>query len=116
HASDMRADLQRLKRDTDSSRSAVLPAAVGPDDLSANASASSSAAGNVSGASSTSGTDKQIAVGLLTRHKKKFLAAAAAALLAVAGLSYSAYRWMSSSSGSSIDSLAVLPFANVTAD
>jgi serine/threonine protein kinase/Tfp pilus assembly protein PilF len=116
HASDLRADLQRLKRDTDSSRSAVLPAAVAPADLSMSASASSAATGTASGTSSKSSTDKQIAVGLLTRHKKAFLTASAVVLLAVAGLGYGAYRWMSSSSGSSIDSLAVLPFANVTAD
>ena len=116
HASDLRADLQRLKRDTDSSRSAVLPAAVAPEDASASASASTAGARVASGVSSASSTDKQIAVGLLTRHKEKFLVAAAAFLLAVAGLGYGAYRWMSSSSGSAIDSLAVLPFANVTAD
>jgi len=116
HASDLRADLQRLKRDTDSSRSAVLPAAVAPEDLSVSTSASTAGARIASGVSSAASTDKQIAVGLLTRHKKTFLAAAAAVVLAVAGLGYSAYRWMSSSSGSSIDSLAVLPFANVTAD
>src|SRR5437016_2350979 len=116
HAADLRADLQRLKRDTDSSRSSILPAAVAPEDAGVSAFASSGAAGIVSGASSTSSTDKQIAVGLLTRHKKAFLTVAAAAVLAVAGLGYGAYRWMSSSSGSAIDSLAVLPFANVTAD
>jgi serine/threonine protein kinase/tetratricopeptide (TPR) repeat protein len=116
HASDLRADLQRLKRDTDSSRSAVLPAAVASADVNATASASSAAAGTVSGASSASSTDKQIAVSLLTRHKKKLLAAASVVVLAVASLGYAAYRWMASSSGSSIDSLAVLPFANVTAD
>jgi eukaryotic-like serine/threonine-protein kinase len=116
HASDLRADLQRLKRDTDSSRSAVFPAAATPDATRVSASAPSVVAGRDSGTSSASSTDKQIAVGLLTRHKKTFLAAAAAVLLAVAGLGYGAYRWMSSSSGSSIDSLAVLPFANVTAD
>jgi serine/threonine protein kinase/Tfp pilus assembly protein PilF len=116
HASDLRADLQRLKRDTDSSRSAGLLAAPAPDNLSVSAPASSATAGTVSGASSASSTDKQIAVGLLTRHKKTFLASATVVLLAVVGLGYGAYRWMSSSSGSSIDSLAVLPFANVTAD
>jgi serine/threonine protein kinase/Tfp pilus assembly protein PilF len=116
HASEMRAELQRLKRDTDSSRSAVLPAAVAPDDVSVSASASSVVVGRDSEASSASSTDKQIVVSLLTRNKKTFLAAAAAVLLAVAGLGYSTYRWMSSSSGFAIDSLAVLPFANVTAD
>jgi eukaryotic-like serine/threonine-protein kinase len=116
HASDLRADLQRLKRDTDSSRSAVFPAAAAPDATGVSASALSVVAGRDSGASSASSTDKQIAVGLLTRHKKVFLPAAVAVLLVVAGLGYGAYRWMSSSSGSAIDSLAVLPFANVTAD
>jgi len=87
HASDLRADLQRLKRDTDSSRSAVFPVASTPDATGVSASAISVVAGRDSGASSASSTDKQIAVGLLTRHKKKFLAAAAVVLLAVAGLS-----------------------------
>jgi serine/threonine protein kinase/Tfp pilus assembly protein PilF len=116
HASDLRADLQRLKRDTDSSRSAVFPATAALDAIGLSASAPSVVLGRDSGASSASSTDKQIAVGLLARHKKKFLAAGATVLLAVAGLGYGAYRWMTSSSGSAIDSLAVLPFANVTAD
>jgi eukaryotic-like serine/threonine-protein kinase len=116
HASDMRSDLQRLKRDTESSRSAVHSAATVPDATGASASVSSVAVGRDSQASSGSSTDKQIAVSLLTRHKKTVLTAAAFVLLALAGLAYGAYRWMSSSSGSSIDSLAVLPFANVTAD
>ena len=115
HASDMRSDLQRLKRDTNSSRSAVLSAPA-PDASGVGASAPSITVGRDSQASSASSTDKQIAVSLLTRHKKTVLTAAAFVLLAVAGLAYGAYRWMSSSSGSSIDSLAVLPFANVTAD
>jgi eukaryotic-like serine/threonine-protein kinase len=115
HASDMRSDLQRLKRDTDSSRSAVLSTPA-PDVTGASASATSVAAGRDSQTSSASSSDKQIAVSLLTRHKKTVLTAASIALLAVAGLAYGAYRWMSSSSGSSIDSLAVLPFANVKAD
>ena len=56
-------------------------------------------------------------MGLFTRHKKGFLTAAAAVLAVVAGLGYGAYRWLSPNSGSApIDSLAVLPFTNVTAD
>lgn len=53
---------------------------------------------------------------LLARHKKAVLAAAVIALVAIAGLSYGAYRWLVPASGSSIDSLAVLPFVNVTSD
>jgi eukaryotic-like serine/threonine-protein kinase len=116
HAADMRADLQRLKRDTDSSRSAVLPATATSDATGVGASAPSVLVGRDSQTSSASSSDKQIAVGLLTRHKKTVLTAAAFVLLAVAGLAYGPYRWMSSGAGSSIDSLAVLPFANVTAD
>jgi len=40
----------------------------------------------------------------------------AAMMLLLAVLSYGAYRWASSNSGSAITSLAVLPFTNVTAD
>jgi eukaryotic-like serine/threonine-protein kinase len=115
-AADLRSDLQRLKRDTDSSRSAVLPAAAASDPTGVVASAPSVLVGRDSQASSASSSDKQIAVSLLTRHKKTVLTASAFVLLAVVGLAYGAYRWMSSRAGSSIDSLAVLPFANVTAD
>ena len=116
HAADMRADLQRSKRDTDSSRSSILPAAVAPEDAGMSASVSSDAARIVSGVSSTSSTDKQIAVGLLRRHRIVSLTAAAAAVLTVAGLGYSAYRWVSASPGAAIDSIAVLPFVNATND
>ncbi len=115
HSSDMRSDLQRLKRDTGSSRSAALSAAA-PDATGVGTSDPSIVVDRDSQASSASSSDKQIAVSLLTRHKKSVLTATAFVLLAVAGLAYGAYRWMSSSSGSSIESLAVLPFANVTAD
>jgi eukaryotic-like serine/threonine-protein kinase len=111
-AADLRADLQRLKRDTDSSRSAVLPVPA-PDATGAGPSATSVVVARDSQASSS---DKQIAVSLLTRHKKTALVAAVAAVFVIAGLSYGAYRWLAAGSGSSIDSLAVLPFANVTAD
>ncbi len=40
----------------------------------------------------------------------------AAGILILAGLGYGAYRWLAPGSGSNIDSLAVLPFTNVTAD
>jgi eukaryotic-like serine/threonine-protein kinase len=114
HAAEMRADFQRLKRDTDTSRSAIFSAVATQRDSSASLRVPSAGGPSTSGIAASS--DSEIAVGLLARHKKKFLVAAAAVLLAVAGLGYGAYRWMASSSGSSIDSLAVLPFANVTAD
>jgi eukaryotic-like serine/threonine-protein kinase len=116
HASDMRTDLQRLKRDMDSSRSAIVPAAVEAEGAPTGASTSSSIPTKVSSDSSSSSTDKQIAVSLLARHKKAAWTVAAIAFVSIVGVGYGAYLWLSSRSGSSIDSLAVLPFTNVTAN
>jgi eukaryotic-like serine/threonine-protein kinase len=115
HASEMRADFQRLKRDTDSSRSAVFSEA--PMQPQSGSVVQPSSSGGTSAASSeTAASDSQIAVGLLARHKKGFLAGAAIVLLAISAFGFGAYRWLAPHSGSSIDSLAVLPFSNVTAD
>jgi serine/threonine protein kinase len=109
HASEMRAALLRLKRDTDASRTSMPPAASSPN-------TSMASAGVASTTGQTAISDTDVAVGLLARHKKTALAAALIALAAISGLGYGAYRWLASASGSSIDSLAVLPFVNVTAD
>ena len=116
HASDIGADLQRLKRDTDTARSVVLPAESSLDVAQGGMSSPMTSAGAVSMASGEKSSDTQVVVGLLARHKKAFLTFAAAAVLILAGLGYGAYRWLAPSSGSGIDSLAVLPFANVSAD
>src|SRR5262249_4572328 len=115
HASEMRAELHRLKRDTDSSRSTVSPQELPPEGA-RGATFPSVLPRSVSEISSASSTDKQIVVSLLARHKKAILTAALITLGAIAGLGYSAYRSLAPASGSSIDSLAVLPFTNVTAD
>ncbi len=115
-AKEMRAELQRLKRDTDSSRSVIHPPVLEPDIVPTAAVSLSAGSGSVSGVLSASSTDKQIAVSLLARHKKAVLAAAVVALVGIAGLGYGAYRWLAAPSGSSIDSLAVLPFVNATND
>jgi serine/threonine protein kinase/tetratricopeptide (TPR) repeat protein len=114
HAADMRADLQRLKRDSDTGRSATILAGASPSNSSASVQVPSVAGSSASGLAAAS--DSEIAADLVTRHKKKFLTAAAVALLAVAALGFGAYRWLRPRSGSSIDSMAVLPFTNVTAD
>src|SRR5262249_7240324 len=57
-----------------------------------------------------------IAVGLLARHKGAFLGLVAAAVLIAAAIGFVAYRWVGSRHRSSIHALAVLPFANVSAD
>jgi serine/threonine protein kinase/tetratricopeptide (TPR) repeat protein len=114
HASDMRADLKRLKRETESSRQASAVTAMAGASTSLPVSAES--AGTIPGASGDASSDTQVAVGLLARHKKGLVAVAAAAILILAGLGYGVYRWLSPSSGSTIDSLAVLPFTNVSGD
>jgi TolB-like protein len=112
HASEMRADLQRLKRDTDTGRSVVVPAGSSPDIAQGVMSSSMASVGTIPVASGKASSDTQVVVGLFTRHKKAFLTFAAAAILILAGLGYGAYRWLSPGSGSSIDSIAVLPFTN----
>jgi len=114
HAAEMRADFQRLKRDTDTSRSAIFSAVAAQRDSSGSVQIPS--AGRSSSSGVTASSDSEIAVGLLARHKKALLTASAVLLLALTGLGFVAYRWLAPRSGSSIDSLAVLPFANVTAD
>ncbi|MGB8323344.1 MAG: serine/threonine-protein kinase, partial [Candidatus Acidiferrum sp.] len=123
HAADLRTDLQRLKRDTDSSRSATYNSAASLSDSSSSvrsASAASSASAAASAISSPShvaaASDSQIAVSLVARHKKKFFTAAALALIVLAALAFGAYRWFGARSSSNIESLAVLPFSNTTAD
>jgi len=114
HAADMRADLQRLKRDTDTSRSVLFPVAAAQSDSNPSTRMPSEAGTRTSGVAASS--DSEIAVGLLARHKRAFLALIAITLLAASALGVSVYRWLAPHSGSTIDSLAVLPFANVTAD
>jgi serine/threonine protein kinase/tetratricopeptide (TPR) repeat protein len=121
HGADLRTDLQRLKRDTDSSRSAAYTSVTSQSDSSsfvrAPSAQSSAATSAISSPSSTAAaSDSQIAVSLVARHKKKFFTAAALALIVFAALAFGAYRWLGARSSSNIESLAVLPFANATAD
>jgi serine/threonine protein kinase/Tfp pilus assembly protein PilF len=141
HASDMRADLVRLKRDLGSGKSAAFhdaaamaspsvgaapaarpsnydSAAPGFSSI-ADRSGSGSAFGDGSAGSSSASaahhSDSELAVGLLSRHKTKLLTVAAATLLVLALLGSGLYRW-SAGSRSGIDSLAVLPFTNASTD
>jgi len=112
HASDMRAELQRLKRDTASGRSAVSLAVASAE----NEAKPAAGSGGVQRNTNESGSDTVIAVSLLKRHKKFFLASVAGLLLLVVVLGLGAYRGFFRGGGAAIDSLAILPFANVTAD
>jgi eukaryotic-like serine/threonine-protein kinase len=115
HASDMRAELQRLKRDTDTGRSVVVPAS-SPEVAQAVKFSPIASASATSMANGEASSDTQVVVGLFARHKTAFLTISAAALLILAGLGYGAYRWLSPGSGSAINSLAVLPFTNAGGD
>ncbi len=116
HASDIRTDLQRLKRDTDTGRTAAVPAASSPDVAQGATFSPMASTGTIPMASGDASSDTQVVVGLFARHKRAFLTGAAAAILILAALSYGAYRWLSPGSGSTINSLAVLPFTNVSGD
>src|ERR1035438_4608859 len=111
-AAEMRADLQRLKRDIDTGRSVVPPATSSPDVAQGSVSSPMTSVSTVPVASGNASSDRQVVVGLLARHRKAFLVVASAVILVLAGLGYGVYRWLSPGSGSAIDSLAVLPFAN----
>jgi TolB-like protein/Tfp pilus assembly protein PilF len=111
----LRADLQRLKRDTSSGHSVALPSTSSTAALlSTPPAGTSTVVGEVP--REITHSDTQVAVGLLKRHKKAVLTAITALAVTMAGLGFGAYRWLAGRSASSIDSLAVLPFTNVTGD
>ncbi len=99
-ASEMRADLRRLKRDTDSSRSATVNVEAHPDPHISKTQVQIEHS-----------SDTAIAIGLAKRHKKKLTIALAALAVLVVGAGLWFYRANHSSAGS-LDSVAVLPFAN----
>src|SRR5450755_4287832 len=111
HVAEMRADFQRLKRDTDPSRVPFLTAGAAP--LDAGDSRMPFATGT-STSGLVAGSDSGISFGG-ARRKKAFLAVAIV-LAVVAALRFGLYRWLLPKSSSSIESLAVLPFENVTVD
>jgi serine/threonine protein kinase/tetratricopeptide (TPR) repeat protein len=100
-AADLRTDLARLKRDTDSSRSATLSLEAAPDSQK-----------SARQAQPDHGSDTVLAFGLVKRHKKELFAGLAALLIIVAAIGYWLHRSGSSSPSGSIDSVAVLPFTN----
>jgi len=117
HASEMRADLKRLKRATDPSRSvanAETPTGAPSSAISSSVAAASS--GKPSASGSSGGSDSQMAAGLFARHKKSVFTVVLASVIILAGLGYATHRWLSPGSGAVINSLAVLPFTNVTSD
>jgi TolB-like protein/predicted Ser/Thr protein kinase len=94
-ASDLRADLQRLKRDTDSGRSAVIAAAPLEEQ------------GKPPSGGST------VAMPAATGSKKHWIGAVAGVLVVAAAVA--AFLWRGSSANK-VGSMAVLPFVNATSD
>jgi serine/threonine protein kinase/Tol biopolymer transport system component len=90
-AAEMRADLKRLKRDTDSGR-AVAP---GVSPASGHAAAALRPPENAAlkgGATGATGSDSQMIAGLVRRHKKAIIAWMAAGMVIAAALIYALYR------------------------
>jgi serine/threonine protein kinase len=105
-AADLRTDLARLRRDTDSSRSAVVSVDSAPD-----------VAKSALHPQAEAISDSVLAVSLVKRHKKGIAIGLAALALLLAVVGYGFYRPKSGSSGGNlIDSVAVLPFANIGGD
>ncbi|MGC2247695.1 MAG: protein kinase [Terriglobales bacterium] len=125
-AAEMRADLQRLKRDTDSSRSTLAAApelvstATPPISGSGQGLISGGASGHaVSGSTSVSGTvpaSGPVSSGSVpTNHKLRWAGIAVAVILILAAaVGFFVYR--SQSGQKEISSIAVLPFVNASND
>ncbi len=103
-AADLRTDLARLKRDSDSGRSSSSSSS------SASSSSSSIAPSAVSPASSSS-----IPAAVEPRRGRTYLAAGVAVIVLIAAAA-GAYFLHGKSQTSKVDSIAVLPFVNATAD
>ena len=103
-AADLRTDLARLKRDSDSGRSSSSSSS------SASSSSSSIAPSAVSPASSAS-----IAAAVEPRRGRTYLAAGVAVIALIAAAA-GAYFLRGKSQTGKVDSVAVLPFVNATAD
>jgi len=100
HASDLRSDLQRLKRDTDSGRSGAVRAAAA---AALSPSASASATGSTRATVHESGSSSVAAVA--HEHKGKLMAIAAVVVLLVAAAGYGVYSLMRGKA-------AAVPFQN----
>ncbi|MFZ0521373.1 MAG: protein kinase, partial [Candidatus Acidiferrales bacterium] len=101
HAADLRADLQRLKRDTDSGRTLSSAVASGQTVAPASSSATPAPAAAVSGSSSS------VIVAAAQQHKGKMIAGAVIALLIVGAAGFGVYSMLRGKA-------AAVPFQNFT--
>ncbi len=93
-AADLRSELKRLKRDTESGRSGPVAAAISPADarLKAGATVGASVSGQRPPLEEDLSSDSQIVAGLLKRHQRGLVATATIGVLVIAGLVYILYR------------------------
>jgi serine/threonine protein kinase/TolB-like protein len=116
-AGELRADLKRLRRDTDTSRTGIS-AASAPAEMptASRAQAVPSSSASASAVVTDKSSDAALAVDLAKRHKKK-IAATLVAIVVCAALGYWLYRAkFAANAGGPIDSVAVLPFTNTGGD
>jgi serine/threonine protein kinase/Tol biopolymer transport system component len=100
HASEIRGDLKRLKRDTDSSRGAAIPAAGREEGVPTSRPDGGVAAGlprhfengGVKPPLQIDSSDSQVIAGLVRRHKKAIMALVAGGIVIAAALIYALYR------------------------
>jgi eukaryotic-like serine/threonine-protein kinase len=107
HASDMRTDLQRLKRDTDSSRSAVVaaePAASVTAEMPPRVTGTNASPSHISGSKLTAAPTNKARLGWIGMGVAILLVGAAA------------YLFRSQSREAGISSVAILPFVNASND
>jgi tetratricopeptide (TPR) repeat protein/predicted Ser/Thr protein kinase len=117
-ASDLRADLKRLKRDTESGRSAAVSAAVpaaAPPPPTQPAPASPASA-STPAATVDSGSDVQVAVGLVRRHKLGTGIAAAVVVAIAAVAVWQFFPFKRAQALTEKDSILLADFVNTTGD
>jgi eukaryotic-like serine/threonine-protein kinase len=115
HAADMRAELQRLKRDTDSSRSSVVAAAESgiPVSGAGKPVAATVLATSASGTVASGPSDSSVAAE--PARRKSWAVVGVVAALVLTAIAAGGYYFLHRTS-SAIDSVAVLPLANATSN
>ncbi len=114
-AAEMRADLQRLKRDTDSSRSAVAAAVEQVSPVTAQTPVAGAAQTRTSGSASAYATPVSGPAVPPPNHTRRWAAGIGAALILVLG-AIGVFLYRSRSGQQEISSIAVLPFVNASND
>lgn len=94
-AAELRADLKRLKRDTDSGRSASIAAVSGRHESSVGAGLAPGQEGRPQGAPLHDDSDSQQIANIASRHKKIIALALGVAVVILVGLGFFLYRWRS---------------------